>query len=165
MIPKNLNYRSNTDMRFDAIHASVDNPYIDKIKDSTDVAKIVQYEEHMLNSINTSNSKSIKECLEYTKMLKSKIKHGESKIMQSTNEKFEHLFESSPPSGPARRFTEDPNVKKSFRERYGKRWKEVMYATAWKKYKNQESVGTPSQLEIGTGSLVNIYRKATPGQN
>lgn len=165
MIPKNLNYRSVIDTRFDSIHASVDNPYINKIKECKDVSKIAQYEEHILNSINTSNSKLVKECLEYTKMLKSKIKHGDSKIMESTNEKFEHLLESSPPSGPSRRFTEDPKVKKSFKDRYGKRWKKVMYATAWKKYNAEETVGTPSQLEIGTKSLVDIYRKTTPGQN
>jgi len=42
------------------------------------------------------------------------------------------LSEVSPPSGAARRFSKKPEVKKSFKQRYGDRWKEVMYATAWK---------------------------------
>jgi len=42
------------------------------------------------------------------------------------------LSEMSPPAGPARRFSKKPEVKKSFKQRYGDRWKEVMYATAWK---------------------------------
>ena len=46
--------------------------------------------------------------------------------------KGEHINEVSPPAGPARRFSKKPEVKKSFKQRYGDRWKEVMYATAWK---------------------------------
>ena len=42
------------------------------------------------------------------------------------------LSEVSPPSGPARRFSKKPEVKAAFKKRYGDRWKEVMYATAWK---------------------------------
>jgi len=44
----------------------------------------------------------------------------------------EMVNEVSPPSGPARRFSKKPEVKKAFKQRYGDRWKEVMYATAWK---------------------------------
>lgn len=42
------------------------------------------------------------------------------------------LDEKSPPSGPARKFSKDPEVKAAFKKKYGERWKEVMYATAWK---------------------------------
>ena len=43
--------------------------------------------------------------------------------------------EVSPPSGPARRFSKKPEVKAAFKKKYGDRWKEVMYATAWKMHK------------------------------
>lgn len=48
------------------------------------------------------------------------------------------LDEVSPPSGPARRFTKKPEVKKSFKKQYGDRWKEVMYGTAWKMYNRKK---------------------------
>ena len=44
----------------------------------------------------------------------------------------EEVNEKSPPTGPARKFSKDPDVKAAFKKKYGERWKEVMYATAWK---------------------------------
>jgi hypothetical protein len=44
----------------------------------------------------------------------------------------QEVNEKSPPSGPARKFSKDPQVKADFKKKYGERWKEVMYATAWK---------------------------------
>lgn len=53
-------------------------------------------------------------------------------IRKITTDDFNPINEVSPPSGPARRFSKKPEVKAAFKKRYGDRWKEVMYATAWK---------------------------------
>jgi hypothetical protein len=42
------------------------------------------------------------------------------------------FMESAPPGKKAERFIK--HQKKDFRKRYGKRWKEVLYATAWKQF-------------------------------
>ena len=53
-------------------------------------------------------------------------------IRKIASSDFSPINEVSPPSGPARRFSKKPEVKAAFKKRYGDRWKEVMYATAWK---------------------------------
>lgn len=147
------------------------NSYINKIKNCRNISEISKFEEDLVSQSNSKNLKLVKECLDYLRILKYQIKNCAETTMKETNSKFElfvkSLNEKSPPSGPAKRFSEDPKVKRSFKDRYGKDWKEVMYATAWKKFNKSESktVGTPSNLEIGTDSLVNIYKSATPGQN
>lgn len=42
------------------------------------------------------------------------------------------IMESAPPCPKAEKFIK--SAKKSFKKRYGKRWKQVLYATAWKKF-------------------------------
>jgi hypothetical protein len=55
-------------------------------------------------------------------------RHPESKI-ETTEMEF---TESAPPGHKAEDFIK--HHKKDFHERYGKRWKKVLYATAWKKF-------------------------------
>lgn len=43
-----------------------------------------------------------------------------------------NLIEVAPPSKKIEKFINDS--KESFRKRYGKAWKKILYATAWKKY-------------------------------
>lgn len=101
------------------------------------------------------------------------------------------LCEVSPPSGPARRFSKKEKIKKEFQKRYGKRWKEVFYATAWKIHNDsfepegdmiesainrihQEIVvegawdwtakGKRGPLLIGTDKIANTYKHDTPGE-
>lgn len=102
------------------------------------------------------------------------------------NEEFDYLLlEVSPPSGPARRFSKKEKVKADFRKRYGKDWKRVFYATAWKMHgaesyepdekwleesKKIESVykwtslGKRGPLLIGTDKIDRTYRFDTPGE-
>ena len=102
------------------------------------------------------------------------------------NEDFEYFIaEVSPPSGPARRFSKKDKIKKEFQKRYGNRWKEVFYATAWKMHKGESfepsqewlneskkikmklqwtSLEKRGPLLIGTDKIVNTYKKDTPGE-
>ena len=71
---------------------------------------------------------------------------GESPDFESVRSLAEMLVESSPPAGEAKKFSEDEKVKSKFRKQYGKNWKSVMYATAWKMYKkhiDEEIIGNP----------------------
>ena len=45
---------------------------------------------------------------------------------------FEPAMESAPPGKKAERFIK--HQKADFKKRYGKRWKKVLYATAWKQF-------------------------------
>jgi hypothetical protein len=104
------------------------------------------------------------------------------------------MLEVSPPSGPARRFSKKEKIKKEFQKRYGSRWKDVFYATAWKMHNDSyepslnmiESAidkihseivveGTPQSwtwtdkgvrnpLSVGTDEIVNTYKSDTPGE-
>lgn len=103
------------------------------------------------------------------------------------DEDFEYLvLEVSPPSGPARRFSKKEKVKAEFKNRYGKRWKQVFYATAWKMHGKSESLTVTDEwlteadkidsvmkwtaltkrgpLEIGTDEIVRTYKRDTPGE-
>ena len=105
----------------------------------------------------------------------------------SIDEDFDYLLmEVSPPSGPARRFSKKEKVKAEFKKRYGKRWKDVFYATAWKMHGKSESLvvtdewlmeadkihsvmqwtamGKRGPLEIGTNEIVKTYKRDTPGE-
>lgn len=48
------------------------------------------------------------------------------------------IMEASPPGGSAKRFSEKEDIKKDFKNRYGKKWKEVFYATAWKHHNKEK---------------------------
>lgn len=48
------------------------------------------------------------------------------------NQHLARLFERAPPGEKAERFIK--KHKPDFKKRYGKRWKEVLYATAWKRF-------------------------------
>jgi len=118
-----------------------------------------------------------------------------SDIPTTLDEDIEHLMtEVSPPSGPARRFSKKEKIKKEFQKRYGSRWKDVFYATAWKMHNDsyepsanmietaidkmyEEIVlegtpqswtwtdkGTRGPLPIGTDKIVKTYMKDTPGE-
>jgi len=101
------------------------------------------------------------------------------------NEDFDFLLiEVSPPSGPARRFSKKDKIKKEFQKRYGNRWKEVFYATAWKMHGEgveiadrwlEESkkinsvmqwtaIGKRGPLMIGSDEIVKTYKRDTPGE-
>jgi hypothetical protein len=101
------------------------------------------------------------------------------------------LCEVSPPAGAARRFSKKEKIKKEFQKRYGNRWKEVFYATAWKMHNDSvehhgnmvESAidkiyreivvegawdwtakGTRGPLPVGTDQIVKTYKYDTPGE-
>jgi hypothetical protein len=59
----------------------------------------------------------------------------------------EELYEKAPPSAKAERFIK--GQKADFKKRYGDKWQEVLYATAWKKF--GEAIGgnaTPDTVTI-----------------
>jgi len=124
----------------------------------------------------------------YIELLK-ETRDGEIGTEEPTtiDEDFEYLvLEVSPPSGPARRFSKKEKVKAEFRERYGKNWKGIFYATAWKMHGKSESLAFTdewlteadkidivmkwtaltkrSPLEIGTDEIVKTYKRDTPGE-
>lgn len=124
----------------------------------------------------------------YIELLK-ETRDGEIGTEEPTtiDEDFEYLvLEVSPPSGLARRFSKKEKVKAKFRERYGKDWKGIFYATAWKMHGKSESLAFTdewlteadkidivmkwtaltkrSPLEIGTDEIVKTYKRDTPGE-
>jgi len=123
--------------------------------------------------------------IEYEK----KKQYGNYEIQTSVQEDIEYLlYEVSPPSGPARRFSKKERIKKEFQKRYGKRWKEIFYATAWKMHKDSFDLKVNTiestidklyilvdswkwtakddrgPLSIGTDNIVKTYKKDTPGE-
>lgn len=48
------------------------------------------------------------------------------------------INEESPPSEKWKKWLEDEKVQKSFKDQYGERWKEVMFAKAWKGYNDEK---------------------------
>lgn len=116
-------------------------------------------------------------------------------IPSTLGEDIEHMMlEVSPPAGPARRFSKKEKIKKEFQKRYGSRWKDVFYATAWKMHNDSyepngnmvenaidkiyseivvegsaqswtwTDKGTRGPLPIGTDKIVKTYMKDTPGE-
>jgi len=53
------------------------------------------------------------------------------------SESGEQISEKAPPDDKILKWTEDPKVKASFKDKYGDKWAEVMYATAWKMYNSK----------------------------
>ena len=124
----------------------------------------------------------------YVDMLKDERQWSVEEDVKPTdiNEDFQYLMlEVSPPSGPARRFSKKEKIKKQFRDRYGKRWKDVFYATAWKMHGKESYEPTEEWLEesrkintvnkwtamgkrgpllIGTDKISNTYKFDTPGE-
>jgi len=108
------------------------------------------------------------------------------------DEDVEYLMtEVSPPAGPARRFSKKEKIKKELQKRYGSRWKEVFYATAWKMHNDSvepegdmvESAidkiyreiviegawdwtakGPRGPLPVGLDKTVKTYKHDTPGE-
>jgi RimK family alpha-L-glutamate ligase len=124
----------------------------------------------------------------YVDMLKDERQWSVEEDVKPTdiNEDFQYLMlEVSPPSGPARRFSKKEKIKRQFRDRYGKRWKDVFYATAWKMHGKESYEPTEEWLEesrkintihkwtalgkrgpllIGTDKIANTYKFDTPGE-
>jgi hypothetical protein len=124
----------------------------------------------------------------YVDMLKDERRWSVDEDVKPTdiNEDFQYLMlEVSPPSGPARRFSKKEKIKRQFRDRYGKRWKDVFYATAWKMHGKESYEPTEEWLEesrkintihkwtalgkrgpllIGTDKIANTYKFDTPGE-
>lgn len=102
------------------------------------------------------------------------------------NEDLDYLMlEVSPPGGPARRFSKKEKIKAEFKKRYGNRWKEVFYATAWKMHRGESfeptsewldeskkisdvmkwtALGKRGPLLIATDKIVKTYKYDTPGE-
>lgn len=57
---------------------------------------------------------------------------------KSTNEVIRDLQEKAPPGAKAERFIQQN--KEDFKKRYGDRWEEVLYATAWKQFGESEEL-------------------------
>ncbi len=109
---------------------------------------------------------------------------GKDQPKTDINEDFDYLMlEVSPPSGPARRFSKKEKIKKEFQKRYGNRWKDVFYATAWKMHGEEvestrwldeskkinatmqwTAIGKRGPLLIGSDEIVKTYKKDTPGE-
>lgn len=111
--------------------------------------------------------------------------YGEDQPMPTLEEDLDMLMlEVSPPSGPARRFSKKEKIKAEFKKRYGKRWKEVFYATAWKMHGEEfepttewldeskkisdvmkwTALGKRGPLLIATDKIVKTYKYDTPGE-
>lgn len=58
-------------------------------------------------------------------------------VSEEVSEETEQLDEVSPPG--MEKMTGSPRTKASFAKQYGKRGKEVMYATAWKQYNKKKA--------------------------
>ena len=168
----------------------------------------------MLNSITTSKM-SIKEQVNRTISLEQKalskgnkdasdlyrlfIEYGKNQMYESHTDSSDPitdieflLWEVSPPAGAARRFSKKARIKQEFQKRYGSRWKEVFYATAWKMHNDSyepdlnmvdnaiskihsKIVAEGSSwaakanekrgpLGVGTDKIAKTYRQDTPGQ-
>lgn len=50
----------------------------------------------------------------------------------------QEIYESAPPDEEIKAWTEKEDVKASFKQQYGDKWKERLYATAWSKYQEKQ---------------------------
>ena len=154
------------------------------------VGKAILLEQKAIHNGRKDAAKIYRSFIEYEKTNQYK-QYTESTL----DEDVEYLMlEVSPPSGPARRFSKKEKIKKEFQKRYGSRWKDVFYATAWKMHNDSyepslnmiESAidkihseivveGTPQSwtwtdkgvrnpLSVGTDEIVNTYKSDTPGE-
>ena len=147
--------------------------------------KAIETEERCRNRGMSEGAKISRWYIEYLKEIRN-TELSSDETPSDINEDFEFfMVEVSPPSGPARRFSKKEKIKQQFRDRYGKRWKEVFYATAWKMHKGESveptedwlteskkinsvmqwtALGKRGPLLIGTKEIVNTYKRDTPGE-
>jgi len=80
-------------------------------------------------------------------------KNADKKKKETTKKKVD---ESAPPGKKAQSFIKDS--KSSFKEKYGKKWQERLYATAWKKFgkKDESYVNAAMQLENNKSALAKL---------
>jgi len=74
----------------------------------------------------------------------------------------ETVYETAPPGAEAEAFIK--NSKEKFKKRYGDKWEQVLYATAWKVYGKKESVDESGMFTKGKGLIdpKGGYRKPKP---
>lgn len=118
---------------------------LDKTKDKILQDALVLCEKRKVELKTQTYKKYSKEtCMEIDKKFE---KHLEENSNKELSPILDVLKESSPPSGSAKKFSEDPKVKKGFKDRYGKDWKGKMYATAWKMFKKNKTVKEETQID------------------
>ncbi len=159
----NLNNKFSEKYNLFRTKSLAENPYLPRINKYS-INDLIHLEETIRESLKQKSSKILKDaldlCISKKKELKSKMyekynketsmeidgkfeKHiKESADSLSENSLLKNLLnilsESSPPSGSAKKFSEDPKAKASFKKRYGKDWKPKLYATAWKMFKKKK---------------------------
>jgi hypothetical protein len=141
----------------------------------TRMNRAIMLEQKAIQNGKIDSAKIYRSFIEYEKDLK----YRNYKVDLDISEEIESLlYEVSPPSGPARRFSKKEKIKKQFQKKYGKDWKRVFYATAWKMHKdsfesNEDLIEAAWEwtakekrgpLSVGTNKIVNTYRKDTPGE-
>jgi len=155
--------------------------------DTTNNNKIrlsIAYEERCLTRNMQEGAYLARTYIEFLKEIRNS-ELGSNQPKTDINEDFEFfLLEVSPPKGAARSFSKDEKTKASFRKQYGKRWKEVFYATAWKMHGEDvepsetwldeakkintvlkwTSMSKRDPLLIGTDKIVKTYKHDTPGE-
>jgi RimK family alpha-L-glutamate ligase len=177
---KELNNRYEQDDAFERL-AKIDQ------SDTTNNNKIrlsIAYEERCLTRNMQDGAYLARTYIEFLKEIRNS-ELGSNQPKTDINEDFEFfLLEVSPPKGAARSFSKDEKTKASFRKQYGKRWKEVFYATAWKMHGEDvepsetwldeakkinnvlkwTSMSKRGPLLIGTDKIVKTYKHDTPGE-
>ena len=177
---KELNNRYEQDDAFERL-AKIDQ------SDTTNNNKIrlsIAYEERCLTRNMQEGAYLARTYIEFLKEIRNS-ELGSNQPKTDINEDFEFfLLEVSPPKGAARSFSKDEKTKASFRKQYGKRWKEVFYATAWKMHGEDvepsetwldeakkinnvlkwTSMSKRGPLLIGTDKIVKTYKHDTPGE-
>lgn len=144
----------------------------------------IAYEERCLTRNMQEGAYLARTYIEFLKEIRNS-ELGSNQPKTDINEDFEFfLLEVSPPKGAARSFSKDEKTKASFRKQYGKRWKEVFYATAWKMHGEDvepsetwldeakkinnvlkwTSMSKRGPLLIGTDKIVKTYKHDTPGE-
>ena len=155
--------------------------------DATNNNKIrlsIAYEERCLTRNMQEGAYLARTYIEFLKEIRNS-ELGSNQPKTDINEDFEFfLLEVSPPKGAARSFSKDEKTKAAFRKQYGKRWKEVFYATAWKMHGEDvepsetwldeakkinnvlkwTSMSKRGPLLIGTDKIVKTYKHDTPGE-
>jgi hypothetical protein len=153
--------------------------------DETNGAKLrmsIAYEERCIRRKMTEAAHIARLYIDLLKEIRDE--QGKDQPKTDINEDFDYLMlEVSPPSGPARRFSKKEKIKKEFQKRYGNRWKDVFYATAWKMHGEEvestrwldeskkinatmqwTAIGKRGPLLIGSDEIVKTYKKDTPGE-
>lgn len=103
----------------------------------------IETKNNLLESLkkNVENSRSLMEAIVTTA-----LEHG-----KSTNEIIEQIQEEAPPGAKAERFIK--KNKADFKKRYGDRWEEVLYATAWKQFGESEELSEATTKDELVGVL------------